>query len=171
MAKRNVKVDYGYEDDDLIFKGTLFVIDSFENFVIGDLTKIINVADDRKFDKIIFYPLHEQTLKRMEIEVTSKYFDRLKRLENLIIELNTDIPISINKLDGKRKRYTPIDFILSHLSEASKKPHFVYMSNKTANKFSNYSSFPKWISELRLIVNGGIAHGNLGKFKKRIDFI
>lgn len=173
MARKNIKVDFGYEED-VSFKGSIFVLDSFEDSLDRKLEKIINLADDRKFDKLVFYPFHENTLRRMNIDVSNKYFSRLANLEYELNDINTLVPISIDKLDGKRKKYTPIDFVLNHLVENHKQPYFLYVTKEVANKFASYSSFEKWIKEVRLIIEDDAKiklHEVLEKHSKRIELI
>lgn len=173
MARKNIKVDFGYEADNT-FKGSVFVIDSFENSLEVDLDRILKLLDKRDFDKVILYPLHENTLKRMKINVNNKYFSRLKILEDVLIDTKSLIQVNIDKLDGKRKKYTPIDFILNHLTEFHKKPHFVCFSKEVANKFAGFASFDDWIKKVRIMIvedHSIELHPKLKENLKRIDFI
>ncbi|AEO93315.1 gp44 [Bacillus phage G] len=173
MARKNIKVDFGYQEDNT-FKGSVFIVDKFEDSINCHLERIIKTLDERDFEKVVLYPLHENTLKRMNIDVSKKYFSRLDDLENLVSNVKTYIPVSIDKLDGKRKKYTPLDFILNHLTEKHKKPYFVCLSKDIANKFASYSSFDTWIKEVRLIIAEDVTlalHKNLEKNSKRIEFI
>lgn len=173
MARKNIKVDFGYQED-VTFKGSVFIIDSFENSIEKDLNRIIKLLDERDFERVVLYPLHENTLKRMGIEVNNKYFSRLDNLEDTLLDIKSYIPVSIDKLDGKRKKYTPIDFILNHLVEKHSKPHFLCLSKGIANKFASYSSFDNLIKNIRLIIfedgTKGL-HDKLEKNSKRIEFI
>jgi nicotinic acid mononucleotide adenylyltransferase len=175
MARKNIKVDFGFEPEEPQFKGIVFALDSFDKMTGSEFNELIDLIDDRDFDKLILYPLHEKNLKRMDIEISTSYHNRLKILDDFIqSSRRTFIPISIDNLDGKRKKYTPIYFILTHLTEKHKGPYFLYLTKEVANKFASYSSFDKWIKELRLIVKNDSnepLHEKLKKNERRIDFI
>lgn len=172
MARKNIQVDFGYEEK-IDFKGTVFFIDSFEDSLEDHLDRLVKLMDQRNFDKIVLYPLHENTLRRMKIDVRKKYYSRLESLEDQVNSMRTYMSISIDKLDGQRKKYTPIDFILNHLTEKHKKPHFVCMTTESANKFASYSSFDEWIRKVNLLIvnDSSELHEKLKKNNKRYEFI
>lgn len=147
-------VPFGTNPEDYEFtKGVIISYDIFDDTNNDDkITRAIEIAENRDFDKIIVYPLHEKTARRMDIDIRNGYKNRVYNLEDSITHSSTDVYIELCKLEGKRSKYTPIDFALSFITEHHKGPYFLLMPDYIANKFSTYSTFDKWIREVRLII-------------------
>lgn len=174
MANNRIMVPFGFEPYDDGIKGTLFVISDFETTTYVDIHRIVELADNRSFDKIVFYPLHEQTLKRMNGDGYRPFFKRVKYLESIIEEFDSDIFITIDKFEGKRKKYTPIETSIRFLMDKYKKPYFLYITGEYANKISTYSSFEHWIKEVKLIIPFDTEfrpNGMLNKYKNRWEIV
>ncbi|MBP1934950.1 hypothetical protein J2Z37_004970 [Ammoniphilus resinae] len=136
-------------------KGTLFVFDTFEFVTEEELHEIFNYSEKRGFSQVIFYPQHEETLRRMNIPVSRPYFKRLDLLFELLEESTHVMPASIDQWEGKRKKYTPIETSLSFLTEKYQSPHFVLMNAIYADKISTYKGFEEQIRKIRLIIRAG----------------
>ena len=67
-------------------------------------------------------------------------------------KVDTTLQLDLDKWEGKRKKYTPIDTSLTFLTEKSSGPHFVCMSDRYANLFVTYPSFKEWIKKVRLVI-------------------
>ena len=172
MARNRIMVPFGYEPIETNIKGTIFVIDSFNNISPKHLSDILQLADERDFDKVIFYPQHEQTLKRMGIDTLFPYHDRVKSLERLLDSLDTEVYYGIDKWEGKRKKYTPIETALAFLMEKHKGPYFLYLDLEVANKFIEFKSFEELIKKVRLIIKsdfGGTLNPKFDKYQSRIE--
>lgn len=154
MARQNIRVDFGFEMPNDTTEGTLIVIDSFEQSTKEEIEKIFHLADEREFCRVVFYPQHETTLKRMDILGVRPYHKRVKYLEELLSEAdNGFIPHHLDKWEGKRKKYTPFETALSFLKEKHKGPYFLYVKSEVANKLVHYGSFEKIIKETRLFID------------------
>lgn len=171
--KRNLQhVPYGYEPPKEGVKGSLIYYDTFENIQDSDLQAALDLLDNLSFKKLILYPLHEETVKRMFKEPSSAFYKREKPLISWEKEIGRS-NVVVESWEGKRKKYTPIDAALRHLTEKYPGPHFMYMSPEMANAFASFSSFEEWIVKLRLILSAKPVqlHSRLEKFSHRWDVI
>lgn len=163
--KRNLQhVPYGYEPPREGAKGTLIYYDTFAETSEEDLNRALKMMKERAFAKLVLYPLHEETVKRMTKQHTGAFYKREKPLLAWCEELGTP-NIVVESWEGKRKKYTPVEAALRHLTEKYSAPHFVYMSPEMANTFASYASFEEWIVKLRLILTSEpeIIHPRLEK--------
>jgi len=153
MTGKYTTVPYGYEPPAASRKGTLTFYDSFEDVTDEQLERAAAMADTRSFEQLVLYPLHESTVKRMSRDAVQAYYKREDRLH----DWRRDHPASrirVESLEGKRKKYTPIDTALRHITAEYKAPHFLYMTSEMANQFASFDSFKDWIKEVRLIIDG-----------------
>ncbi|MCX7569743.1 hypothetical protein OS242_07180 [Tumebacillus sp. DT12] len=175
MAKQRKMVDFGYGEQ--VFdaaKGTLLVLDSFDAFTEHDLRQILELAERRRFSRIVLFPHNEKTLATLGVRDASPFHRRVKEIESLLDDVRTDAYIRIDTFEEKRKKYTPMELILRHIGERHPGPYFLYLSAGYANAFAGFASFPELIRGVRLIIHGsgGYArHPMLEKFEKRCDFI
>lgn len=150
-------VPYGYEPPVERRKGTLIVYDAFDADR-GDaeamLARAAQCAERLAFSALVLYPIHEATLSRMvkgaRFEPYVLRADRLhewKRQSDLI-----DCDIAVDNWEGKRRKYTPIDAALRHLTERYRPPFFLFLSADTANRFASYDGFANWMKRLRLLI-------------------
>jgi hypothetical protein len=175
MARDNLKVPFGYEPPDPRQgrNGTLYVYDAFEGYTQQELLQVLQTWEDRRLAKLVFYPLHEETLRRMDRRaVPEPYYRRVELLETLLDEIDTDADYVIESFEAKRKKYTPMDYALRFLQEKYKGPHFLYVSLTTANMFAGYDKFEDWIKRIRLIIaedgSAGL-HPKLEEYQHRWD--
>ncbi|MCE3200817.1 hypothetical protein [Paenibacillus sonchi] len=169
--KRDIQhVPYGYEPPAAERKGTLVFYDSFEHITDVELDQAARTAAERKFTKLVLYPLHEETVRRMSKEPVSGFYKREDRLHDWKRAQGRPF-ITVESLEGKRKKYTPLDSALRHISEVYPSPYFLYLTPETANQFASYASFEEWIVKLRLILSEAPAsvHPRLEKFRHRWD--
>ncbi|WP_438449269.1 hypothetical protein [Gorillibacterium sp. sgz5001074] len=156
MAKDNIQVPFGYEPPVEVKKGTLIVYDDFSEAGVPQLLEIFRFAEDRGFDHVIFYPIHEETGRRMGLELTP-YHRRAHQLEELLEEISPQTPrrirVTLDQWEGKRKKYTPVETALDFLTEKNKGPFFVWMTERLASKWGTYASFPEWIRKVRLALS------------------
>lgn len=146
-------VPFGTNPEDYEFtKGVIIMYDTFDNNDFSNIERTIKIAEERDFDKIILYPLHEKTSRRIDVNIRYGYKDRVKALEDFALHADTDVEITVCKLEGKRSKYTPIDTALAFITEHHKGPYFLHMSDYMANQFSTFSTFDKWIKEVRLMI-------------------
>lgn len=176
MARDNIQVPFGYEPPDPRNKerGSLWVYDSFEEFTERDLANILDLADQRKMAKIVFYPLHEETLRRMVKGTFSPYYRRVEALQAMLDDAGTDLDYVIDRFEIKRKKYTPVDTAFRFLEEKYDGPFFVYVTGDTANLLAGYDSFEEWIKKLRLFIAGkgiGGVHPRLLKYEHRWEWV
>ncbi|MFC3801498.1 hypothetical protein [Cohnella sp. GCM10012308] len=153
------QVPFGYEPPVKSEKGTLIYYDTFEDTTDDALGIAAETAKARSFARFVLYPIHEETAKRMSKEPVSAYYKREKRLTEWVRERESGEPApEIDRWEGKRKKYTPIEAALRHLTETLPGPHFVYMTPATANLFASYDVFDGWIAKLRLVLSAVPAH-------------
>lgn len=171
--KRNLEhVPYGYEPPRDGVKGTLIYYDTFDDTRESDLITALELLENRSFAKLVLYPLHEETVKRMSKMPSSAFYKREKPLIAWTEEINRHNVI-VESWEGKRKKYTPMDTALRHLTQKYPAPHFIYMSPEMANVFASFSSFEEWIVKLRLILSSkpSQVHSRLEKFSHRWDLV
>jgi len=144
-------VPYGYEPPEAGTKGTLIYYDTFEDVTEADLELAAACAEARAFAKLVLYPLHEQTVKRMTRQPVSPYYKREDRLHAWKRGHHRNF-VSIEGWEGKRKKYTPTDSALRHVTDQYPAPHFVLLTPEMANLWASYSAFESWIVKLRLLL-------------------
>ncbi|QJD87944.1 hypothetical protein [Cohnella herbarum] len=152
MNTQPQKVPFGYEPPIDREKGTLIYYDTFEQTTEEELDLALEAAVARSFAKFVLYPIHEETAKRMSKEPVSPYYKREKLLREWEPERGR-IAIAIDGWEGKRKKYTPIDSALRHLTETLPAPHFLLVTPQTANQFASFASFEEWIVKIRLLMS------------------
>jgi hypothetical protein len=152
MAKSQIRVPFGYEPQVETVKGTVLVYETFEDWTHSEMTMLTAWAAERRFTRIVLFPQHEETLRRMGISCQIPYYQRVKELEALIQDSKVSIPISIDVWEGKRKKYTPIDTSLHFMTDKYTAPYFVLMNDRYANLFAGYATFEEWIKKLRLVI-------------------
>ncbi len=171
--KRDIQnVPYGYEPPAEQRKGTLVYYDSFERTTDFELAVAAKTAADRKFTKFVLYPLHEETVRRMTKEPVQSFYKREERLHEWKREQGQSF-ITVENLEGKRKKYTPLDSALRHITDVYPSPYFLYLTPEMANQFAAFSSFEEWIVKLRLILSAPTTniHPRLEKFRHRWDVV
>ncbi|MBB3113510.1 hypothetical protein FHS18_005622 [Paenibacillus phyllosphaerae] len=168
MSRTTHQVEYGYEPPADHRKGTLIFYDAFEHILPHELDEAAAYADTRAFSKLVLYPLHEETVRRMVKTPVRPYYKRVDELHAWKDE--RDLPyVTIEALEGKRKKYTPIDAALRHMAEIYKAPFVLYITPETANLFASYTSFEEWIVKLRLVLieRPSDLHPKLEKYRHR----
>ncbi|MFD7521653.1 hypothetical protein [Paenibacillus chitinolyticus] len=173
MARGNTMVPFGYEEEPPAQRGTLLIFETFEDWSEDEIGLIKSIADQRKFRKVVFYPQHEESLKRMGIPSASPYHKRVKLLEELLRDMPAE-RYTVDTWEGKRKKYTPVDTSLRFLTEKFASPYFVMMNDRYAAEFAGYKGFDEWIRKVRLLVwkrFGVPLPGKLLAYGERLDFI
>lgn len=154
MAQNNIQVPYGYEPPVDSRKGILVYYDTFELVTDEELDEAVKWMKQMSFRKLILYPLHESTAKRMSKDEVRPYYKRIDFLHDWRRSIE-ETDVVIEGLEGKRKKYTPIDSALRHLTETYGKPLFLLVSPETASMFASYDSFEPWITRIRLLLTSG----------------
>ncbi|WP_178025495.1 hypothetical protein [uncultured Paenibacillus sp.] len=170
--RQNIQVPFGYEPPAPSRKGTLIFYDPFDSISDEGLLRAAEEAETRKFAKLVLYPLHEETMRRMSKDPVSPFYRREDRLHEWKRERKGAAPaIVVESWEGKRKKYTPIDTALRHLTEAYPAPHFLYLTPELANQFASFSSFEEWIVKIRLLLAAepNHPHPRLVKYAHRWD--
>ncbi|NIK76747.1 nicotinic acid mononucleotide adenylyltransferase [Paenibacillus castaneae] len=151
MSETVQKVPFGYEPPKDVRKGTIIFYDSFQNISDRELDLAAYLLKERSFKKLVLYPLHEQSMKRISNETVSAFYKREDRLHEWKRD-KEDMDITVERLEIKRKKYTPIDTALRHLTETYSPPLFLLLTGEMANKFASFSSFEEWIVKVRLLL-------------------
>ena len=161
-------VPFGYEPPEEMFRGTFIFYDTFENVTERELDQVMALLEQYQFDRVVLYPLHEETFRRMAREPIMPYHKREQMLHDWKNE-REGVDVVIEGLEGKRKKYTPFDTALRHLTEKFKGPFFVGVTPEMANRLASYSSFEEWIVKLRLLLTAPPQelHPRLKKFDHR----
>ena len=167
--KRNLEhVPYGYVPPVKQTKGTLIYYDDFESATDIELDAALEAAQGMKFARLVLYPLHEETVRRMSKKPVSAFYKREDLLHDWKRDRNLPI-IAVEGWEGKRKKYTPLEAALRHLAEHYPSPYFLYVTPETANLFASYSTFEEWITKIRLLLTRQPEHPHprLTKFGHR----
>lgn len=170
MPNQTMKVPFGYEPSPERESGTLIYYDIFEETADEELDAFAETADSRAFAKLVLYPIHEETAKRMFKFPVSPYHKREKRLREWALG-NENEKAEIDGWEGKRKKYTPIDAALRHLTETLPSPYFLYLAPEMANTFASFASFEEWIVRIRLLLASEpeAIHPRLERYRNRWD--
>jgi len=171
LARQPSKVPFGYEPDDRRkgSRGTLWIYDSFEAFGLQQLIPLIETAERRTLAKLVFYPLHEETLRRMGVRHAAPYYRRTMALEALLEQVETRLDIAVDHWEGRRKKYTPVDTAFRYLAEKYAGPHFVWVTAETANKLAGFDSFEGWIKKVRLWIDASGTGGRMPELHPRLQ--
>jgi hypothetical protein len=174
MGRKVQTVPFGYEPPPSgNRRGTLIYYDTFEETAEEALDAAAELAKQRDFKQLVLYPLHEETFRRMSKMPISAYYKREDRLHEW--KRNSACAAKANAAiegwEGKRKKYTPIDAALRHLSEKYEGPHMLFVSAETANLFASFSSFEEWITRIRLLLSSepSAVHPRLEKHWNRCE--
>jgi hypothetical protein len=176
MAKDNIQVPFGYEPPVETQKGTLIVYDDFSDARILELMEVFRFAEARGFIHVVFYPIHEETGRRMGLQDLAPYFRRVEQLQALLEEAEapSGLKITLDQWEGKRRKYTPVETALDFLTEKNKGPFFVWMTERLAAKWGSYASFPDWIRKVRLVVSppyGNQLPAAMKEFESRWEYV
>jgi hypothetical protein len=178
MARQVSKVPFGYEPDNgrETVRGSLGIYDSFHAYTGQQLTRVMGLAEQKTIAQLVFYPLHEETLRRMGDKTAEPYYRRADGLEELLEQAETEADARIDRWEGRRKKYTPMDTAFRYLAEKYKGPHFVYVTLEMANVMAAFDSFEEWIKKLRLFVDRGhspaaAVHPRLEAYAHRWEFV
>ncbi len=178
VAKENEQVPFGYEPPQEVKTGTLIVYGDFTDIAVTGLAEVYRFAGLRGFDRIVLYPIHEETGRRMGLTELPPYYRRVQELEAAMEEAEPNLPAGARALldqwEGKRKKYTPVDTALAFLTEKHRGPFFVWIPERLALKWAGYDSFKEWIRKLRLIVAppaGGARHPVLEEYASRWEYV
>jgi nicotinic acid mononucleotide adenylyltransferase len=172
MVDNVQKMPFGYEPPVDELKGTIIYYDTFEHTTERELDLAADWVKARSFRKLVLYPLHELSIKRMSKEDVSPFYKREDRLHEWKRD-RAETNIVVERFEIKRKKYTPIDFALRHLSETYPKPLFILMTGEMANLFASFSSFEEWIVKIRLLLTEEPAklHPRLIQYQHRWEAI
>ncbi|WP_281883699.1 hypothetical protein [Paenibacillus sp. YYML68] len=177
MPRQQIKVPFGYEAprERTGARGTLWVYDSFDHWSEQQLLPLLRLAEERELAKAVFYPLHDETLRRMEKEPADEpYYARVKNLESLLEEAETELDWTVDEFEGKRKKYTPADTAFRFLEEKYKAPFFLYTTERMANKLAGYDGFEAWLKKIRLYIVrevGAVPHPVLQAHENRWEWV
>lgn len=177
MSRDNIRVPYGYEPAVDSRKGTLVYYDTFDGVGDEELDLAVKAATSMAFRKLVLYPLHESTAKRMTPDPIRPYYRRMDALHDWRKSrgLPDNLELFIDGMEGKRKKYTPIDSALRHLAETYGMPIFLFVTPEKANLFASYDSFEPWIVKIRLLLTEGPSehqlHPKLAKYAHRWNVV
>lgn len=171
MERKTTTVPHGYEPPaSSARKGSLIYYDDFERTGDAELDRALAYAEERSFEKLVLYPLHEETVRRLSKTPVRPYYKREDRLHEWK-RVRGGGRSTVEGWEGKRKKYTPIDAALRHLADRYPAPLFLYLAPDTANAFASFSTFEAWITKLRLVLSEppDSWHPRLEKYRHRID--
>ncbi|UOF92415.1 hypothetical protein LSG31_09785 [Fodinisporobacter ferrooxydans] len=152
MARGRNMVPFGTEVAESLQKGTLVMMDAFDGFTVYELEQLIDTAEKRDFSSIVLYPHNQKTLKGMGVHIDLPYSKRLDAIRDVIDAIRSPVPIQIEPLEGKREKYTPIDYALKFMMEKYDPPLFLYISDVYANQLASFPIFDEWIRKIRLLI-------------------
>ncbi len=162
------RVGYGYEPPPSHTRGTLIYYDSFQHTSDFELEQALLTMQQMNFSRLVLYPLHEQTVKRMSKEPVAPFYQRERRLQDWKQD-GAHRAVIIEGWDGKRKKYTPMEAALRTLIDHYESPYFLLLTPEMANQFASFSIFEEWISKISLVLTEQPEHlhPRLSKFRNR----
>lgn len=172
MTRNLQYVPYGYEPPTATHKGTMVYYDTFEQITDRALKLFAETGTALSFTKLVLYPLHEETARRMWKQPVRSYYKRVNELGEWQRE-QAFIAVVIESWEGKRKKYTPIEAAIRFLMEKYATPLFLYMTPETANLCASYASFEEWIRDVRLVISSEPPelHPKLAQYRNRWNTI
>ncbi|ANS74614.1 hypothetical protein AWM70_08470 [Paenibacillus yonginensis] len=174
MKRETAQVPFGYEPPVRTVKGVLVFYDSFDSGDIEELEQelaaALETARQRSFTKLVLYPLHEETLRRMTKTPAAPYHKREKTLIAWKQGFGSSL-VTLESWEGRRKKYTPFEAAVRHLEEIYGGPLFLYVTPEMANRLAGYDAFKEAIKRIRLILSAApeAPHPNLEQFRSRWD--
>jgi hypothetical protein len=175
MAKERRMVQYGHQEQDLLKeKGTLLVLDAFDGFDEEALRLVLEVAETRRFARVVLFPHQDKTLKPMGLTAEQSFALRLRGLQELVAATITPVHVSVDRYEEKRKKYTPLELIVRHAEDKYPSPLFLFVSETYANAIAGFASFEECIRRVRLLLHGESGrrvHPRLDEYEKRWDYI
>lgn len=174
MAREQTMIPFGATPAKPDRKGTVIYYDDFQDISDEQLSVALNYVRERKFKKLILYPLHEETVRRMDSNKrVDRFYKREQRLQDWIQQVPDTYDLGIELWEEKRKKYTPMEAAFRHITTKYAAPHFIYMSPYYSQLFASYPSFEEWITKVRLIVSEPMSSvpAKLQKYEKRWDTI
>ncbi|MGZ4133577.1 MAG: hypothetical protein ACXVC1_00250 [Tumebacillaceae bacterium] len=177
MTKERHMVEFGHRDRELDVqsRGTLVVLDGFDEFEAEDLQHIMNVAEGKHFIKVVLFPHNEKTLRSMGYRDMAPFYKRVKHLDALIEDMpSSPIALRVDNYEEKRQKYTPMEMILRYVEETYKAPYFLYLTDRYANHFSTFASFEECLKKVRLLIvpkYGTTLTSKLEKAEKRWEYV
>lgn len=155
MARHTSNVPFGYEPESERrgLRGSMWVYDSFEACSKQELVRIMGWAKHKEMKQLVLYPLHEETLRRMGERGATTYYRRADGLEELLEQVEQPVDTVIDRFEGRRKKYTPMDLAFRFLEEKYTGPYFVYVTLEMANTLAAFDGFEAWIRKLRLYID------------------
>lgn len=167
MTRNLQYVPYGYEPPIETHKGTMVYYDTFEQITARELELFAETGAALSFTKLVLYPLHEETVRRMWKQPVRSYYKRVDELGEWQREQALSAVV-IENWEGKRKS-------IHRLKQPSVfggkvyDPTFLYMSPETANLCASYASFGEWIRNVRLVLSSAPQelHPKLAQYRNR----
>ncbi|NHN32024.1 hypothetical protein [Paenibacillus agricola] len=155
MAKHTSQVPFGYEPENERegARGSMWVYASFEGCSKQELVRIMGWAKRKEMKQLVLYPLHEETLKRMGERGATSYYRRADGLEAWLEQIEQPVATVIDRFEGRRKKYTPMDLAFRFLEEKYEGPYFVYVTLEMANTIAAFDDFEAWIRKVRLFID------------------
>lgn len=168
-------VEFGHQPDEVVARGTLLVLDAFDEFEADDLQKVIEVVERKHLVKVVLFPHNEKTLRSMSYREVPAFHKRVKHLESLVDDLPPSAPpLRIDTYEEKRKKYTPMELILRYAEETYQGPYFLYVTDAYANLFATFASFEECMKKVRLLIEpkyGVTLSSKFTKLEKRWEIV
>ncbi len=102
MTRNLQYVPYGYEPPIETHKGTMVYYDTFEQITARELELFAETGAALSFTKLVLYPLHEETVRRMWKQPVRSYYKRVDELGEWQREQALSAVV-IESWEGKRK--------------------------------------------------------------------
>lgn len=150
MSRKSVYVPFGYTEPQVKTKGTVFVYGTGEHWSIRWMKALEKWSADKGMARVILFPQHEDTLRRMDISSFLPYHERIEHIKQSLNDAG--VLFELDEWEGKRKKYTPMDTSLRFLTDKYTGPYFLLMDDLYASRFSKYKDFKQWIKKLRLVI-------------------
>ncbi|WP_322903191.1 hypothetical protein [Paenibacillus campi] len=168
MSQPTQHVPYGYEPPPSYARGTLIYYDSFQHISNAELEQALMTMQQMNFARLVLYPLHEQTVRRMSNEPVAPFYERERRLQAWKHD-GAHRAVTVEGWDGKRKKYTPMEAALRTLIDHYESPYFLLLTPEMANRFASFAIFEEWIGKISLVLTEqpDQLHPRLSKFSKR----
>lgn len=161
MTRKKQKMHATFGDERTMneVKETLLFYGVFDELDEELLARIVEVAEERGSHRLVLYPFHDATLRRMGVEGVPPYHRRVKILEEWLEEDLSDVEIDIDRWDGKRKKYTPVEASVRFIMEKHGGRLTLVLTTEMANRLVGYHSFDEISEKVGIIVfdDGGLS--------------
>lgn len=150
--KRPLHVGYGDGEEAMSVKETLLCYGVFGESDEVLVDEAVSLSRDRDSFRVVFYPFHEKTLKRMGLESEMPYHRRVKQVQGWLEEIDSDVHAEVDQWEGKRKKYTPVEASFRFIQEKHGGRIVLALTREMHAILSSYKTFESLMKDTEVVI-------------------